>query len=345
MDMQNYVNLGNNIRELMTELGVPCIQKDVQESPSYITFHYNLIDINQLGQVEKKIKFLSAFIHKDITYKKSDKFHFALAVPKEGRNKVDFYDKKFDNLFDRENKMYDMFVGVDDNGNPVTINIDDMPHILVAGTTGSGKSVAINTLICSLLRNSNSLRIDFVMIDTKRVELSLYRELTEDLCQVATDFNEAIQLLDGVCDHIDLVYKFMEEKKLKKSPPEFGKKVVVIEELNDLMIVSKKAVEKYIVKIAQLGRACGVHLIIATQRPAVETVTGAIKANIGCRLALQTTSSVDSRNILGHKGAESLRGKGDGLLKLPTTADEIHIQCPFITDEEINKTIKDFLEE
>ena len=108
------------------------------------------------------------------------------------------------------------------------------------------------------------------------------------------------------------------------------------------MMASKKAVEQYIVKIAQLGRACGVYLIIATKRPVVETLTGNIKANIDCRLALKTTSAIDSRNILGHSGAEKLNGKGDALLKLPTNNNEIHIQCPFIDNLEIEKIVENY---
>ena len=205
----------------------------------------------------------------------------------------------------------------------------------------------LNSVICSILRSSKRLEEDakpeFYMIDTKRVELSHYKGLGGN-CKIATDIPTAIEYLADACDEIDARYITMEEYGEKLMPENVYRKFVIIEELGDLMMGSRGIVEKYIVKIAQLGRACGVHLIIATQRPTVDVVTGSIKANIGCRFALQTTSAIDSRNILGHNGAERLRGKGDCLLKLPTMADEIHLQCPYISDKDIQKTIKEFLE-
>ena len=338
-------NLSKEIKELMMELGVTCLEKKVQQTPAYILYHYNLADISQLSQVEKKAKFLSAYLHKDIIVKKSDIGHFAFAIPNEENTLLNFYDKDFNILFNKNRMKNEIFVGIDDTGKPITVNLENMPHILVAGTTGSGKSVAINNTICSLLRNSEMYDISFYMIDTKRVELSLYKKLGKSICRVATDFQDGIELLSEACEQMEQRYKYMEENGLRKLPDTLGKIVVVIEELGDLMIVSKKAVEKYVVKIAQLGRACGVHFIIATQRPSADVVTGGIKANIGCRLALKTTSMIESRIILDKKGAESLRGKGDGLFKIPTSNEEIHLQCPMITDEQILKTIKNYIGE
>ncbi|MBQ5773571.1 MAG: DNA translocase FtsK [Acetobacter sp.] len=179
------------------------------------------------------------------------------------------------------------------------------------------------------------------MIDTKRVELSPYKQIGEK-CEVATSFERGVQILKEVCYQIDARYELMEKFGYRTMPNNLYRVIVVIEELSDLMMASKKAVEKHIVKIAQLGRACGVHLIIATQRPTVDVVTGQIKANIGCRFALKTTSAIDSRNILDKSGAEKLSGKGDCLLKLPETTDEIHLQCPYISDKDIEKTIKNY---
>lgn len=330
--------LSMDIRKLMTELGVPCIEKDIQESPTYITYHYNLVDKSMFGQVEKKVKFLSAFLHQDITYSQSKVAHFALMIPKDGNDTIEFGSPRFAKLFNIEEPSLNLFVGVDDSNCPVVINLEEMPHILVAGTTGSGKSVLINSIICSILKNSNN--ISLTLIDTKRVELCQYRDL-DFIANVATTFEDAIQELEAECDYIDTIYEQMEKNRWRKLPKDCSRHIVVIEELNDLMMVSKKAVEQYIVKIAQLGRAAGVHLVIATQRPTVSTVTGNIKANIGCRIALQTTSITDSKVILDHGGAEQLKGKGDALLKLPTLQKEIHIQCPLITDEDIENIISE----
>lgn len=339
-------NLSKEIKELFLELGMPCIEKEVSNSPSYTMFHYNLADISQLNQVEKKVKFLSAYLHKDIIVKKSNIAHFALAIPNEEKALVDFYDKEFNFIFGKSKTRNNIFVGIDDSGAPVMVSLDEMPHLLIAGCSGSGKSVALNSVLCSLLRNSKPEEIEFVMIDTKRVELSPYGELADRVyCDVAKDFQEAMEALEDVCEQITERYLYMEELKLRKIPKEFSRIIVVVEELGDLMDISNKAVEKYLKKIARLGRACGVHLIIATQRPSSKVVTGEIKANIGCRLALQTTSMLESRIILDHNGAETLKGKGDAILKLPTGTDEIHLQCPMITDEQILKTIKNYIGE
>lgn len=337
------------IKSLFYELGIPVIQKMKHESPSYTAIHYNLVNIKQFNEVEKKVKFISAYTHTDIIYKRSKTSHFALLIPNKDKKNVDFYNKDYNYIFSEKlARPRDIFAGVDDENIPLVINLDEMPHILVAGTTGSGKSVALNNIICSILRNSQNLKDEqkpeFFMVDTKRVELSPYKYIGRK-CQVATSFEDAIQILDDVCCIIDARYKVMEECRCRKMPENIYRIIVVIEELGDLMNASKRAVEKYIVKIAQLGRACGVHLIIATQRPTVDVVTGSIKANIDCRFALKTTSAIDSRNILGHNGAEKLNGKGDCLLKLPEQAEEIHLQCPYITDEDIDKSIRNFLKQ
>ena len=326
------------IKNLFYELGVPVFLKKKQESPNYTTFHYDVGHITNLTQVAKYAKTISSFLNLEIVYNKSDIAHFALSIPKKETSGVRLQDKSFESVFDGSFKI---LAGVDDNNNPFTLNLNEIPHILVAGTTGSGKSVMINSIICSLLKQHN-YNINFTMIDTKRVELSPYKRLGERYCSVATDPIQAIELLKDMCDTLDARYSIMEKNGWRKMPDDYFKEVVVIEELGDLMMVSKGVVEKFIVKIAQLGRACGIHLIIATQRPTVDVVTGAIKANIGCRFALQTTSGMDSRNILGHNGAEKLKGKGDCLLKLPNKADEIHLQCPFVTDEEVYEIIEGF---
>ena len=331
------------IKSLFFELGMPVIQKDVQVSPRYTTIHYNLVHLNQYNEINKKAKFISAYIHKDIIVQKSQVGHFAIQIPNNEKKNVEFYGeyykKALNNGIITERSI---FAGVNDNNEPIFMNLDSLPHILVAGTTGSGKSVMLNNIICCLLRNFKNIKPQFHMIDTKRVELSSYKKI--DKCSMVTESEDAVEVLDDVCRTIDARYKIMEENEWRIIPEYVERVIVVIEELGDLMAISKKAVEQYIVKIARLGRACGVHLVIATQRPTTDVVTGEIKANIGCRFALQTTSGIDSRNILGHNGAEKLKGNGDCLLKLPSVADEIHLQCPYISDDDIQKTIKEFLE-
>ena len=334
------------IKGLLYELGLPVIQREVQDSPTYKVIHYDLVDIKQLLQVEKKIKFLSAYLHIDVFYRKSSKAHFALAIPNNTKKNVDFFDSEYNYIFNKKfSKPRNIFAGVDEDNVPQVINLDEMPHILIAGTTGSGKSVALNGIICSLLRNADHKnKPKLTLIDTKRVELSAYKKLPSELCNVATDIPSAIEVLESLCSKIDTRYIIMEGSECKKIPEVFSREIVVIEEFGDLMMGSKGKAEEYVVKIARLGRACGVHLIVATQRPTVKVITGEIKANIGCRFALQTTSSIDSRNILGKNGAELLRGEGDCLLKLPNNPNEIHLQCPYISNADIDRCIKEFME-
>lgn len=331
------------LQQLMIELGIPCLDRQVQDTPSYIVYHFELVDITQLTQVEKKAKFLSAYLHTNVVIKNSTIAHFSISIPKEEQDKVKFYDKKYDKLFNKVSESRAIFTGITEKGEPFMLPIEQTPHILVAGTTGSGKSIMLNNIICSIMRNSLPATTQFVMIDTKRVELSQYKKIKySGVCKVANDFTTAIEFLKDVCQQMEARYYAMEQMGIRKIPDSYPKIVVVIEELNDLMLVSKKKVEEYIVRIAQLGRACGIHLVIATQYPVVACLTGAIKANIGCRIALQTTSASDSVNILGHKGAELLRGKGDCLLKLPTQPEEIHLQSPYLSDEDIERTINEF---
>ena len=313
-------------------------QKEYSISPRLIMIHYDLYNIERLNDAKNRLKFISAYLHYDMEFCKSEVAHFAIRIPvKENRN-VNFYDNKYNNVF---SQPFSIFAGVDDSNKPVVIHFNKTPHILIAGTTGSGKSVMLNSAICSILRTATPKNVMFYMIDTKRVELSYYRKLGNN-CKVATNVQDGINLLKAICQEMEQRYIYMEENFLKDIPDGYKRITVIIEELGDLMYESKNEVEPYIVKIARLGRACGIHLIMATQRPTVDVCTGSIKANIGCRFALQTTSGTDSRNILGHIGAEKLKGQGDCLLKLAVYPDPLRIQCPYISDNDILKTIENF---
>lgn len=336
MVSKNDKDFSLTIQNLLAELGVVCINKGVQETPTKTIFHYNIADKSIFGQVEKKVKFLSAFLHQGIKYCKSDIAHFALAIEKENNEEINFTAKRFKSLFDDKKPSLNMFVGVDENNLPVVINLEEMPHILVAGTTGSGKSILLNDMICSILKNDKKACL--YLMDTKRVEFSPFMD--HDRCNVAVDIPGIVNLLEGICISIEQRYEFMEKMRYKKLPREYKRIVVVIDELGDLMLSHSNAIEPYIVKIAQLGRACGVHLIIATQKPTIDVLTGQIKANITCRIALKTATMSDSRVILDKNGAELLNGKGDSILKVPMLKNEIHMQCPMIKDEDIYGIIK-----
>ncbi len=221
-------------------------------------------------------------------------------------------------------------LGIDEAGIPVYIDIARMPHILIAGATGSGKSVALDAILCSLLYCASPSQAQLVLIDPKRVELGAYAGLPHLAKPIITDTAQAIQTLKQVEAAMDNRYNAMSQGKAPGP-----RIVIVIDELADLMLTSRKTVEHSIVRIAQLGRAAGIHLILATQKPLVSVVTGLIQANTPCKLALQTASTTDSVRILGHKGAEKLLGRGDALLKLPDRVQEIRLQCAYTSDQDI----------
>lgn len=327
------------IQTLFSELGITVISKGVTESPLCTLYHFNIINIRDFDNIEKNVSTIAKFLKQDLTYEESSFAHFAIRLNKIDRPPIMFDCKEFLDLipkpddYDRYNELK-IIAGVDSENKPITFDLNDNPHILIAGTTGSGKSMMLNNVICDLLLHKNGL--NFAFIDTKKIELSRYKKLNNLWHKVITESNDALEYLQDICFRIDYIYEQIEKDENYEITPT----IIVVDELNDLMMASKKSVEKYIVKIAQMGRACGVHLIIATQRPTVDVLTGNIKANIDCRIALKTASAVDSRVILDHNGAEKLIGKGDALLKLPTNDKEIHIQCPFVDVTKIPKIIE-----
>ncbi|WP_035587336.1 FtsK/SpoIIIE family DNA translocase [Hippea jasoniae] len=246
-------------------------------------------------------------------------------------------------------------LGKDTVGNVFIADLTKMPHLLIAGATGSGKSVSINTMIISILYKARPDEVKFVMIDPKILELSIYDGIPHMMMPVVTDPKEAAAALSALINEMETRYKIMSEagvrniegfnKKAKAGQidyPPMPYIVVVIDELADLMMVSGKKVEVYIERLAQKARASGIHLIVATQRPSVDVITGLIKANFPARISFKVTSKVDSRTILDTQGAEALLGKGDMLLMQPGASSLVRIHGAFIDDNEI-KAVTDFV--
>lgn len=202
------------------------------------------------------------------------------------------------------------------NGVPLIADLAIMPHLLVGGATGSGKSIMLQSIINSLLMNERYF-INFALIDPKRVEFSYYNSLSQLYGPVARDVNGAMRLLENLIKEMENRFSRLEKSGARDISSYKGKMpyiVVVIDELADLMMVSKKATQEYVCRLAQKSRACGIHLVIATQRPSVDVVTGLIKANFPARLSCQVSSAIDSRILLDRGGAERLAGKGDAII-------------------------------
>ena len=239
-------------------------------------------------------------------------------------------------------------LGKNISGLPIIGDLASMPHLLIAGTTGSGKSVCINTIILSLLYRHSPEKCKFILIDPKMLELSTYEGIPHLLCPVITEAKKAASVLGWVVKEMESRYRLMTKEGVRNIDGYNSKHklpmpyiVVVVDEMSDLMLVAGKEIENYIQKLSQMARAAGIHIIMATQRPSVDVITGTIKANFPTRISFQVTSKIDSRTILGEQGAEQLLGKGD-MLYMSSANKIIRIHAPFVSDGEIEK-INNFL--
>jgi len=239
-------------------------------------------------------------------------------------------------------------LGKNISGIPIIGDLTAMPHLLIAGTTGSGKSVCINTIILSLLYRHTPDKCKFILIDPKMLELSTYEGVPHLLCPVITEAKKAASVLGWVVKEMENRYKLMTKEGVRNIDGYNSKHklpmpyiVVVVDEMSDLMLVASKEIENYIQKLSQMARAAGIHIIMATQRPSVDVITGTIKANFPTRISFQVTSKIDSRTILGEQGAEQLLGKGD-MLYMSSANRIVRIHAPFVADNEIEK-INNFL--
>ena len=239
-------------------------------------------------------------------------------------------------------------LGKNISGTPIVGDLSTMPHLLIAGTTGSGKSVCINTIILSLLFRHSPEKCKFILIDPKMLELSTYEGIPHLLCPVITEAKKAASVLGWVVKEMESRYRLMTKEGVRNIDGYNSKHklpmpyiVVVVDEMSDLMLVAGKEIENYIQKLSQMARAAGIHIIMATQRPSVDVITGTIKANFPTRISFQVTSKIDSRTILGEQGAEQLLGKGD-MLYMSSANRIVRIHAPFVSDNEIEK-INNFL--
>ena len=270
-----------------------------------------------------------------------------IEVPNENILMVGFREVLESDEFKNFKSSVPMALGKDIAGNVVVADISKMPHLLIAGSTGSGKSVCINTLINSIIYKSKPDEVKLILIDPKVVELASYNGIPHLLIPVVTEPKKAANALNWAVNEMNKRYKMFAESGVKdinsynlKHEEKLPKIVIIIDELADLMMVSANDVEDYICRLAQMARAAGMHLIVATQRPSVDVITGVIKANIPSRIAFAVSSQTDSRTILDMAGAEKLLGKGD-MLFYPLGANKpLRIQGAFISEEESEKVVE-----
>ncbi len=283
-----------------------------------------------------------------------------IEIPNSTRETVKFKEIIISSVFEKARSPLTICLGKDIVGNAVIADLHSMPHLLIAGATGTGKSVGLNAMICSILYKSNPEEVKFIMIDPKRIELSSYDGIPHLITPVVTDVKKATNALFWAVHEMEKRYEMLSEKKarninqynrkLKKETRDAEgdslKKmpyiVIVIDELADLMMVASRDVEVALTRLAQMARAAGIHLLLATQRPSVDVLTGIIKANFPTRLSFQVSSKTDSRTIIDANGAENLLGKGDMLFVPPGTAGLQRIHGALISEGEIAR-ITEFL--
>ncbi len=271
-----------------------------------------------------------------------------IELPKISRENVFLREIISDKNFKKREIKLPIALGKSISGEPITSDLSLMPHLLIAGTTGSGKSVCINTIILSLIYKHTPEICKFILIDPKMLELSTYEGIPHLLCPVITEAKKAASVLGWVVKEMESRYRLMTKVGVRnidgyneKHKVKMPYIVVIVDEMSDLMLVAGKEIENYIQKLSQMARAAGIHIIMATQRPSVDVITGTIKANFPTRISFQVTSKIDSRTILGEQGAEQLLGKGD-MLYMSSANRITRIHAPYVSEIEIDK-VNNFL--
>ncbi|MDM8349651.1 DNA translocase FtsK [Pseudomonas sp. sp1636] len=360
----------------LKEFGVEVMVESVHPGPVITRFEIQLaagVKVSRISGLAKDLARSMAIISVRVVEVIPGKTTVGIEVPNEDRQIVRFSEVLSSAEYDDAKSPVTLALGHDIGGRPVITDLAKMPHLLVAGTTGSGKSVGVNAMILSILFKSTPEEARLIMIDPKMLELSIYEGIPHLLCPVVTDMKEAANALRWSVAEMERRYKLMSKMGVRnlagfnrkvKDAEEAGEPladplykresmhdeapllktlptiVVVVDEFADMMMIVGKKVEELIARIAQKARAAGIHLILATQRPSVDVITGLIKANIPTRMAFQVSSKIDSRTILDQGGAEQLLGHGDMLYLPPGTGLPIRVHGAFVSDEEVHRVVE-----
>ncbi|MCR4738736.1 MAG: DNA translocase FtsK [Lachnospiraceae bacterium] len=360
--MASLRNTAGRLKETLSTFGVNVSMTEISQGPTVTRFEMvpeTGVKVSKILSLSDDIKLNMAAMDVRIEAPIPGKSAIGIEIPNKEPVPVHFRELMEDSNFTDASSKITFAVGKDIEGKVVVCDIAKMPHLLIAGATGSGKSVCINTLIMSILYKARPDEVKLIMIDPKVVELSVYNGIPHLMIPVVTDPRKASAALQwGVAEMTDRYNKFAEfgvrdmkgynrkvENDFKDVPPEerpekMPQIVIIVDELADLMMVASKEVEASICRIAQLARAAGIHLVIATQRPSVDVITGLIKANMPSRIAFSVTSGVDSRTILDMTGAEKLLGKGDMLFYPQGYTKPARLQGAFVTDDEVASVVQ-----
>jgi S-DNA-T family DNA segregation ATPase FtsK/SpoIIIE len=336
------------------------------------------VKVSQISNLAKDLARSLSVVSVRIVEVIPGKSYIGLEIPNENRQLVTLGEILKSRAYDDLTSPLTLALGKDIGGNSVVADLARMPHLLIAGTTGSGKSVAINAMILSILYKTQPEHVRMIMIDPKMLELSVYEGIPHLLTPVVTDMSEASNALRWCVAEMDRRYRLMASLGVRNiggynrkvrdaidkgspikdptfTPPPFEDEekpiehptltalpyiVVIIDELADMMMIVGKKVEELIARLAQKARASGIHMLLATQRPSVDVITGLIKANVPCRIAFQVSAKVDSRTILDQQGAENLLGHGDMLYLPPGTSLPVRVHGAFVADHEVHAVVR-----
>lgn len=367
------------LEEKLADFNITANVVDVLPGPVITRFELDLapgVKVSKITALAKDLARAMSAISVRVVEVIPGKSVIGLELPNKHREMVRLSEVIETKAFQASESPLTMVLGADISGKPVVVDLGKMPHLLVAGTTGSGKSVGVNVMILSLLYKSTPEDVRLIMIDPKMLELSVYEGIPHLLAEVVTDMKEASNALRWCVGEMERRYRLMSalgvrnlkgyNKKIKdakdagepildplwkatesmdETAPELEKLpsiVVIVDEFADMMMIVGKKVEELIARIAQKARAAGIHLILATQRPSVDVITGLIKANIPTRIAFQVSSKIDSRTILDQQGAESLLGAGDMLYNPPGTSITTRVHGAFVDDHEVHAVVADW---
>ena len=350
--VQSDLEKGANILETtMRDFNVRVRVADVERGP--VITRYELepapgVKVNSITALADDIALAMKVAAVRIVAPIPGKNRVGIEVPNSAKAAVYLKDVLASPAFQNAHSKLTLALGKDISGKPIVANLADMPHLLIAGTTGAGKTVCVNAIIMSMIFNASPDELKFLMVDPKMVELTPYNDIPHMLCPAVTDAKKVSAALNWLVTEMENRYKLLQKVKARNIQGYHAKGmempyiVVVIDELADLLQVSAKTIESAITRLAQLSRAVGIHLILATQRPSVDVITGVIKANFPARISFKVASKIDSRTVLDMNGAETLLGKGDLLFIKPGDAKPTRGQCSFLSDQEVSRVI-DFI--
>ena len=338
----------NILNRIFINKQITCSCTKITKTAMCIIYDFELFSYNiTFEQIKRLEKTLQMFLRKESVVISPSKvtIGFTVSVPHDNKLIIPLGNCLKQTM---DSSQFEVPLGLDEQNNPINVDISKLPHLLVSGTTGSGKSVCINNIIVSLLSKNKPEDLQLILIDPKQVEFAKYDSLKYFLNgRVITNVFQAANALYKICCNMDLRYREISRKGCKTideyneiSEKKYSRAIIVIDELADLMIRNKKEVEPLLVRIAQLGRACGIHLILATQRPSREVITGLIKVNIPAKICFKVPSSVNSRVVLDKSGAEKLTGYGDGLFQNNDGSDPVRFQGAYISSQEIDKFVE-----